>query len=49
MSSTTTNHGTSRDWSKAWSPEFFGIVEGADIPTALTANVDDCLAAARRQ
>ncbi|MGL5826755.1 MAG: hypothetical protein ACRCYU_18385 [Nocardioides sp.] len=27
------------------SPEFFGVVEGADIPTDLARNVDDYLAA----
>jgi hypothetical protein len=34
-----------RNGDKAWSPEFFGIVEGADIPTDLATNVDDYLAA----
>ena len=30
---------------KAWSPEFFGIVEGADLPADLATNTDDYLAA----
>jgi hypothetical protein len=28
-----------------WSPEFFGIVEGADLPSDLATNADDHLAA----
>ncbi len=30
---------------KTWSPEFFGIVDGADIPADLATNTDDYLAA----
>jgi hypothetical protein len=29
---------------KAWAPEFFGIVEGADLPADLATNTDDYLA-----
>lgn len=29
---------------KAWAPEFFGIVDGADLPADLATNTDDYLA-----
>ena len=29
----------------AWAPEFFGIVDGADLPADLATNTDDHLAA----
>ncbi len=34
-----------RNNGEAWSPEFFGIVEGADLPADLATNTDDYLAA----
>lgn len=30
---------------KAWAPEFFGIVDGGDIPTDLATNTDHYLTA----
>lgn len=35
----------SRNHDRAWSPEFFGIVDGADLPADLATNTDDYLAA----
>ncbi len=34
-----------RNDGEAWSPEFFGIVKGADLPADLATNTDDYLAA----
>jgi hypothetical protein len=34
-----------RSEGKAWAPEFFGIVDGADLPADLATNTDDYLAA----
>jgi hypothetical protein len=34
-----------RSADKGWSPEFFGIVEGADVPADLATNTDHYLAA----
>lgn len=34
-----------RSEAKTWSPEFFGIVDGADIPADLATNTDHYLAA----
>ena len=36
----------SRSEGKSWAPEFFGIVEGADIPADLATNIDGYLDAA---
>jgi hypothetical protein len=33
-----------RPANNAWSPEFFGIVDGTDLPAALATNPDDHLA-----
>lgn len=34
-----------RNNGKAWSPEFFGIVDGAELPADLATSTDDYLAA----
>lgn len=34
-----------RSEDRAWAPEFFGIVDGADLPADLATNIDDYLAA----
>lgn len=33
-----------RQTKKDWAPEFFGIIDGADVPADLSTNVDNDLA-----